>query len=83
MPRHIAASHVQATRQMWHGKALIHRNNVCDAIAAVDDNARLQPLRIQCEDGLDRYVYAIETVLFKHDAAHFLAVLFRVHRRLG
>jgi hypothetical protein len=81
--RHVPASHVQPPCQMRQGIPVVHRHDVGDAIAGIDDDAGLEALGVQGEDGLNGDVDAAELVLLEHDLAHGLAVLGRVHGRLG
>jgi hypothetical protein len=78
-----AAGDVEAARQVRQREALEDGHGVRDAVARVDDDAGQQALRVERQHGLDGDVDRLEAVLLEHDLAEALAVLLRVHRRLG
>ena len=79
----ISTGHIESSREVVKDGALVYGDDMCDAVAGVDDYSRREALGIEGEHSLDGNVDAAEAVALEHDFAHLLAVVERVHRGLG
>jgi len=80
---HVASRDVEAADVGGQRVALVDRDDVRHSVARVDHDAGEQALRVQRQHRLDGAVHARKVVLFEHRLDEGLAVLLRIHRRLG
>lgn len=83
LPGNVAAGNVETAREVVENGGFVDGDNVCDAVARVDDYAGGYTLCVEGENGLDGDVDALEAVPLKHYFDHLLAVAERVEWGLG
>ena len=79
----ISASDVETFSDMRQREALIDRANVSDAIARVENDTGDQTLRVEGQDCLNGHMASSESIFLEHDLDELLAILERIHWRLG